>query len=430
MRVSETGGDPELLAKAENARSVAPQILPDGKHVMYTNTLEQPDKVVVQSLESGKRKDLCKGDTAWYLPTGHLVYAVDNNLFAAAFDPVKTAIEGGSVPMVEGVLRAGGAPQYAVSDSGTLVYMPGSSVLSQRTFAWVDRQGKEQPLDAPLNVYHDYFKISPDGTRVALTIITDGNYDIWIWDIFRKTMTRLTSDLGSDIGPVWTPDGKRIIYMSSNEGRGCIFCIAADGSGKVEKLASMPDREIWAESVSNDGKIVFLGTSDTVTEGDIGILSMGKGQTPKLLLHEKYYESGPQISSDGKWLAYESNESGRYEIYLRPFPDVESGGRWQVSTSGGDFPLWSPNGKELFYRGPEAIMAVSVETRPAFKLGTPKSLFPNKYVGQFDISPDGKRFLMLKPSAAADEKSTAKTPRKIVVVLNWLEELKRRVPVK
>jgi dipeptidyl aminopeptidase/acylaminoacyl peptidase len=159
------------------------------------------------------------------------------------------------------------------------------------------------------------------------------------------------------------------------------------------------------------------------------MLLMEGDHTPKLLLKEKYGESSPQISPDGKWLAYESDESGKYEIYVRAFPDVESGGRWQVSTSGGGFPLWSPDGRELFYRSGDAVMAVSVEAKPIFKLGTPKSLFPNKYVGQFDISPDGKRFLMLKP-ATADEKSTAEAPRKIVVVFNWFEELKRRVPVK
>jgi len=172
MRVSETGGDPELLAKAESARSVSPQILPDGKHVMYTNTLEQPDKVVVQSLESGKRKELLTGDTAWYLPTGHLVYAADNNLFAAPFDPVKLEIKGGSIPMIEGVLRPGGAPQYAVSNSGTLIYMPGTTdpAINRSVFVWVDRQGKEEPLDAPPNVYEGYFKISPDGHgRVRIT---------------------------------------------------------------------------------------------------------------------------------------------------------------------------------------------------------------------------------------------------------------------
>jgi serine/threonine protein kinase len=432
MRVSENGGKPELLAKVEGGLIVAPQVLPDGKNVIYTNAAAQPYPVVAQALGSEKRKGLLSGSNAMYLPTGHLVYAVDSNLFAVPFDPVKLEVKGGPIPIVEGVLHAGGAPQYAVSDSGTLVYMPGSSVSSQRGFVWVDRQGKEEPLAAPPNIYGDYFKISPDGTRVAVTIRAGGKQDIWIRDLVRETTTRLTfeeSDDPYDSVPIWTPDGRRIIFSFPREqGRWSIFWKAADGSGKVEKLASVQGRDTWPWSISSDGKTLFVGEAGGESEADIGMLLMEGDHTPKLLLKEKYNESSPQISPDGKWLAYESDESGKYEIYVRAFPDVESGGRWQVSTSGGEFPLWSPNGRELFYRGPDAIMAVSVEAKPIFKLGTPKSLFPNKYVGQFDISPDGKRFLMLKQAAAADEKSKAETPRKIVVVLNWFEELKRLVP--
>jgi hypothetical protein len=171
-----------------------------------------------------------------------------------------------------------------------------------------------------------------------------------------------------------------------------------------------------------------LGAIFGETGYDIGMLSMEGGRTQKLLLQEKCGEDMAQISPDGKWLAYQSDESGRYEVYVRSFPDVENGGRWQVSTDGGIFLLWSPNGRELFYRSPDAIMAVSVETKPTFKRGTPQSLFPNRYIGQFDISSDGKRFLMLKP--AADEKFKAEASQKIVVVVNWLEELKRLAPVK
>jgi serine/threonine protein kinase/Tol biopolymer transport system component len=426
MRISENGGSPQRLAKEDGGLIVAPHILPDGKNVLYTNA-GAPYKVFVQSLESGKPKELLIGDTARYLPTGHLVYAVDNNLFAVAFDPVKLEIKSGPIPMVEGVLRASGAPQYAVSDSGTLIYMPGSSVSNQRTFVWVDRQGKEESIGVPPNIYYDYFKMSPDGTRVAMTITASGNQDIWIWDIARKTMTRFTFENGNDGDPVWTPDGKRILFDSAREGRESIFWKAADGSGKVEKLASVPDRDIWPYPLSSDGKTLILGEYGGENRYDIGMLSMEGDHTPKWLLKEKYGEYRANLSTDGKWLAYQSDESGSWEIYIRPFPDVDSGGRWQVSTNGGEFPLWSPNGKELFYRGPDSIVAVSVETKPTLKLGTPKNLFLNKYVGQFDITPDGKRFVMLKPLAASNEKPAAKG--KIVVVLNWLEELKQRVPV-
>jgi serine/threonine-protein kinase len=396
---------------------------------MYTDAGNAQFRLFVQSTESETKKELIIGDTAQYLPTGHVVYAVDNNLFAVPFDPVKLEKGGGPVPMVEGVLRAGGAPQYAVSDSGTLIYMPGTAILqNQRDFVWVDREGKEEPLGTPSDVYYDYFRISPDGTRVALTITVGGNQDIWIWDMVRKTMTRLTFDNAFDGSPIWTLDGKRIIFDSASEGRQSIFWKAADGSGKIEKLASVQDREIWPYPISSNGKSLILGEYGAESGYDIGTLSMEGDHTPKLLLKERYGEYRPHLSPDGRWIAYQSDESGRWEIYVRPFPDVDIG-RLQVSTSGGEFPIWSLDGKELFYCSPDSIMAVSVKTKPALKLGTPKSLFPNKYVGQFDVHPDGKRFLMLKPRAAADGK-TAEAPRKIVIVLNWLEELKRRVPLK
>ena len=163
---------------------------------------------------------------------------------------------------------------------------------------------------------------------------------------------------------------------------------------------------------------------------DIGMLSMEEDHTPKLLLHEKYDEKLPQISPDGKWLAYQSNESDSWEIYLRPFTDMTSGGWKQVSIEGGEGPGWSPDGDELYYRTPDAIMAVSVETEPTIKLGKPIPLFPNKYVGEFDIHPHTKRFLMLKPHEAADGESTEDISPKIIIITNWFEELKQKLPVK
>jgi len=151
-------------------------------------------------------------------------------------------------------------------------------------------------------------------------------------------------------------------------------------------------------------------------------------RTPKLLLHGEYSEGSPMISPDGKYLAYRSNEFGQNEIYVRPFPDVDSGGRWQVSTSGGRFPIWSPNGKELFYRSPDGIMAVGVETEPTFKLDTPRILFQDNNSNYWDIHPDGKRFVMIKPPTSTNEESALEIPRKINIILNWFEELKERVP--
>jgi serine/threonine-protein kinase len=359
---------------------------------------------------------------------------VGNNLLAVPFDPGRLETAGGPVPIVEGVYRTF-LPQYAVSDSGTLDYVPGATVaaaLPQRTLVWVDRNGKEEPISAPSNGYN-HPKISPDGTRVAVTIGIAGDSDIWIWDLVRKTMTRLTFEKNNEYS-LWTPDGKRIVYCShrGEGGHGDVYWKTADGTGEDEKLASVPDRGLRPWSLSSDGKTLVM---EEYLSGkmDIGMLSMeGDRKYRPLLQHEKYSEGRPQISPDGRWMAYMSDESGQNEVYVRPFPEV-SNGRWQVSTGSGNSPLWSPNGRELLYLSSDSVMAVAVQTEPTFSLGTPKALFRLTYVGvssttgmPWEISPDSKRFLMLKEAGS----SAGGGPQKINIVLNWFEELKQRVPVK
>jgi serine/threonine-protein kinase len=390
-----------------------------------------------QSFKSGESKELFAGIGARYLPTGHIVYAVGNNLLAVPFDPGRLEAAGGPVPVVEGVYRTT-VPQYALSDSGALVYMPGAAgantTIPERTLVWVDREGKEEPLGAPPNFYR-FPKISPDGTRVALTVFGD-NTDIWIWDTVRKTLTRLTFDKSNDIQSIWAPDGKKIVFASNREGKFySLYWKAADGTGVEEKLGSMPSLSLLPWSWSSDGKTLITVETDEGSKWNIGMFSMERERTRKPLLQEEAVEINPKISPDGGYMAYASLESGKYEIYVRPFPDVNKG-KWQVSTSGGNLPLWSPDGRELFYIGQEnSVMAVAVETKPTFKLGTPKALFRSMCVGNiigegtpWDISPDGKRFLMLKEPPSTPSASAG--PRKINIVLNWFEELKQRVPVK
>jgi serine/threonine-protein kinase len=266
---------------------------------------------------------------------------------------------------------------------------------------------------------------------VALTIAATGGTDIWIWDLVRKTMTRLTFEKNNN-NSLWTPDGKRIVYLSMREGGSGVYWKAADGTGEDEKLASASDRVLCPGSWSRDGKNLVMTEMSSSYKFDIGMLSMEGDRARKpLLQHDKYSEIGPLISPDGRWMAYTSDESGQNEVYVRPFPDVNKG-KWQVSTSGGDNPLWSPNGRELFYHSSDSVMAVSVETGPAFSLGTPKALFRGTYVGLvsdagWDISPDGKRFLMMKEPQSTTAAGGA--TMKINIVLNWFEELKQRVPV-
>ena len=442
MRVSANGGVPEAIIKEEKIALVSPQLLPDGKSVLFTRIGAMPYKTIVQSLKSGERKELFAGDSARYLPTGHIVYAVENDLFVSAFDLDRLEAIGGPVPLVKGVLRAGGPPQYDVSDSGTLIYITGTSATTpESTLVWVDRKGKEERIAAKPDAYLNP-KMSPDGAQLALTVYRMGNQaDVWIWDLNREVMTRLTMDPAENVCPLWTPDGKRIAFTSDREGEHRIYWKAADGTGKEELLGSPGGTTTCSSSWSGNGKSL-LATVTNPSRGslDIGLLHLGGDRKWDLLLQEKYNEVQPQVSPDGRWIAYTSDESGQLEVYIRSFPEVDSGGRRQVSRNGGESPIWSRDGRELFYRNGDAVMAVQVMTGLNFGLSTPTELFRGAYttfsttLDQFepnpwDISSDGKRFLMIKK--ASRDQSAADAPRpRINIVLNWTEELKQRVPVK
>ena len=429
MRVSADGGTAEKIIEAKGGIYFDPQIIADGKSVIFARMESGVVKIFAQSLESSEPKELIEGDTALYLPSGYLAYQLNDDVFAAPFDPDKLEVTGGPVSMIEDVW------QFSVSDEGTLVYMPRFLYTSgsSRSLVWVDREGNEEMLSAPTADYGDP-KISPDGTKVALAVQTDQNEDIWIWDLVRKNRTRLTFDDASDEAPLWTPDGKRIVFTSDRRNGSGFFWKAADGSGGDEPLGAESDVSIIPASWSRDGKALVVNTARG--NYDIRIMSMDGEHETKMLLQEEYHERQPQISPDGQWIAYSSNESGAYEIYARPFPNVD-GGRWQVSTSGGTSPLWSPDSKELFYRNGESVMAVAVEMEPNLRFGTPKELFRGKYLfpldadlsqqTMWDIHPDGKRFLMIK-TFTTESTEGAQRP-KINIVLNWFEELKERVRV-
>ena len=442
FRIPAKGGTPEVLV--ERAMVAVGQLLPNGQSVMFWDLTSQPYKTMVQSLDTGDQKVVFEGGGGAYSLTGHFIYEAEGSYFAVPFDPDKLEFTGGAVSLMETPIGMG------FSESGTIVYVPapadtvGTTVAPKRSLVWVYRDGREEPLGADPNNYQDV-GISPDGTKVALQVLMDGNQDIRIWDTVRKTLTRLTFDEAEDGAPLWTSNGQRIVFFSSREGLSGVFWKNADGTGEVEKLytASGPLLTVpW--SLSKDGNTVLtLDVSYTPLTTDIGMLSLEGDRQRKGLLEEKHAEAEPQISPDGRWIAYSSNESGKFEIYVRSFPDVDSGGRWQVSTNGGNSPLWSPDGHELFYRNNDASMVVPVETEPTFSPGNPETLYQGVYYSvnmptliimtPWDIHPDGDRFLMIKPSEAAEgepsEATTADAPRKIIIVTNWVEELKDRVPV-
>ena len=268
-------------------------------------------------------------------------------------------------------------------------------------------------------------RISPDGLRLAVTINESGGSDVWIYNLEREILTRLTFDPAADHLPVWTPDGQRIAFDSGRAGAEAghdLFWKAADGTGQAECLTTSTTTQT-ANSFSPDGKrLVFIEAPST----GLHVLSMEGEHTSQPLFQSQFNEGQGMISPDGHWIAYESSESGRSEIYIRPFPNVEEG-KWQISSDGGREPVWAPRGQELFYRNGGAMMVVGINTEPTFTAGSPVVLFRGKYtfgrVGNYDISPDGQRFLMIKE---ADEE--AGQAGRINVVLNWFEEVKRLVP--
>lgn len=438
MRVSANGGIPEPITEVKSQTHGFPQILPGGEYLMYAADADNP-RVLVQSLKSGETRELFAGFNARYLPTGHLIYMLPdaNNLYAVPFDLDRLETTGSAVPIVEGII------QNAVSSAGTLVSMPGTSLITSSAgliLVWVGLEGKETPLGVPPKFYL-FPRISPDGKQIAVTI-ADDNPDIWIWNVDRKTMTRLTFEEGSDYQPIWTPDGRHVLFWSEREGDfGAIFRKKADGTGSIEKLVANPERQLYPWDLTRDGKtMVVIDTPNPQMTADISMLSIeDEYKLTPLLRREEYVETQAKISPNGKWLAYFSNESDSGEIYVRSFPEVEKG-RWQISTNSGVSPLWAPDGHELYYFSGDddsCVMAVPVETGETFSAGAPRKLFSRSpYFGggntpgtPWDIHPDGARFLMTKIPSAGSNESGAMVPRKINIFLNWFEELKQRVPV-
>jgi Tol biopolymer transport system component len=441
FEVPDTGGTPKLLVAADAKQGEylhGPQILPGGQAVLFTAGSARAiidrwssAQIVVQSLETGERKILVRGGTdGRYLPTGHLVYGRDGVLFADAFDVVRLEIKGGPTVVLEGLaLAAGGATgavQLAVSNSGSLAYPPVTSGQAT-TMAWRNRQGADTPMAVPAHAYETP-RISPDGTRIAVHA-SDQDSDIWIWDTRGETLTRLTFDKAPDNTPVWTKDGKRIVYVSARDGAPNLFWKPADGTGQAEALlrqAPASNGALVANGISPDGRQLIFSVG---TPSDVMALSFeGDHQPRPLIAQPQFAERSGDVSPDGRWLAYQSDESGPYQIYVRPFPTVDAG-RWQVSGEGGTLPRWSPNGRELFYAdGHNHLVSVNVQAGATFAFGKATTLFDLadtmvSVYRNYDVAPDGARFAVVKAQRS-------RGAVQFIVVENWLEELKARVPTK
>jgi Tol biopolymer transport system component len=432
-QLPEAGGAPQPLTRLEKGEGAHrwPEYLPEGMSVLFSAGVSAGNwisaRVTVQSVGTGERRDLIQGGTQpRYSPSGHLIYAQGGSLMAVPFDPRKLAVTGAAVPVMEGVLQSvfTGAAQYSLSSAGSLLYVSGGVQTFQRRLVWVSRNGAEQPLAAPARAYRAP-RLSPDGRRVAVAI-EEREGQVWLYDLSRETLTRFTFDGNSNLNPIWTPDGKRIAFQSTKEGAQNIFWQLADGSGGLERLTTS-DYVNCPTSWSPDGQVLAYFEVHPTTGWDIWMLRLSDRKALPFL-RTQFNESVPRFSPDGHWVAYMSNESGRFELYVQPYPGP--GGKWQISTEGGTEPTWNPNGRELFYRSGDKMMAVDISTQPTFTAGKPRVLFEGRYeptpatFPNYDVSPDGKRFLMLKPS-----EQEAAGPREINVVLNWSEELKRRVPI-
>jgi Tol biopolymer transport system component len=407
-----------------------PEFLPDGKAVLFGILGPSSSQVAIQSVGTGERRNLIPGGTQpRYALSGHLVYAQGGNLLAVPFDPQRLTVTGATVPVVEGVVqtptRARGA-QYSLSATGSLVYVSGAAQTASRMLVWVDRKGMEQPLHAPLRAYR-YPRLSPNdnGQRVAVTI-EDSDVNISLYDLARDTLTPLTFQGGSNLMGAWTPDGKRITFGSVKEGLANAFWQLADGSGGLEQLTSS-ESSATPSSWSPDGQLLTFHEFHPITGGDIWVWNL-RDHKVQPFLQGQSNEVASQFSPDGHWLAYVSDASGRLEIYVKPYPGP--GAERKISTDGGTEPVWNRNGPELFYRSGNKMMAVNIVMQSGFTAGNPHTLFEGPYLPtsgslpNYDVSPDGERFLMVKPT---EQRQVA--PTQINVVLNWFEELKQKVPV-
>jgi eukaryotic-like serine/threonine-protein kinase len=455
-RVSGQGGTPQRVVSVDEKRGESahgPQLLPGGRAVLFTLATGgggawNEAQIVVEVLESGERKVVLRGGRdARYVETGHLVYARGGTLLAVPFDLGQLAVIGGPVPLVEGVRDASnstGATHFSLSSNGSLIYAVGDSVQAQQgRLVWVARSGAEQPLAAPPGLYENP-RLSPDGRRAAVEVpegaesaaggggLAGGEEQLWVYDLARDTLTRMTFEGGNNEQPVWTPDGRRIAFQSSRDGVfDKIFWQLADSSGGLERLTTGGEGNQTPRSWSADGQLLAFDELNRRTGSDIWVLQLSDRKAEPFL-RTPFEEGVARFSPDGRWLAYVSNESGRPEIYVQPYPGP--GGKWQVSIDGGTDPVWSRNGRELFYRTGNRMMAVETTMQPRFSAGKPRMLFEGPYFSDFatafsiqtvsyDVSADGQRFLVVKANEAA-----SRSAAQINVVLNWTEELKRRVP--
>lgn len=441
IRTPEDGGPPERITKLDEKRLERShrfaRLIPGRNAVLFTVASGDIDsfddaRIDVFDLETKKQKTIVRGGTsARYSPSGHIVYARGGSLFAVPFDVDRLEVTGMPVKVLQGVLMSTsiGTAYFEISPNGDLAYAAGPPENGERTMYWVDRKGNAQALPLPPRPYLNP-RISPDGEQVAYEV-EGANHDFYVYDFDRGVASRMTND-GISHAPVWSPDGTRIAYRTSSAGKMTLAWMPADRSAPAERLVDVVE---WqnAASFSPDGKYIVFDQINPGTRTDVWVLPLDGKRKPRPFSSTPSAEGAGKFSPDGRWIVYCSQESGQAEIYAQSWPGP--GQKIQLSSEGGTDPVWRRDGREIFYRNAEKMMVVPVELSAGFRPGKPQLLWTADYMHglssscgfkgatttSYDVSPDGQRLLMIRDN---DSKMFA---TKIVVVLNWAEELKRVV---
>ncbi len=430
-RIPAGGGEPEVLTLLHPERREKshrfPQVLPGGDAVLFTigtSTMESWDdaSIAVASMKTGEYKVVLEGGFhARYSPTGHLLYARSGTLYAVSFDRKRLEVTGRPVPVVRGVttLPNGGGAAFAVSENGSLVYAPGLSRTTDARVIWVDRAGRAEPLiETPRPLLN--LTLSTDGLFLAFYIMS-GNDSVWLYEIERETLTRWTSEWDHG-NPLWAPNTREIAFGSLRPDGFHLYKQSVHGDG-IAELLWKSYHWMAPTSWSPDGAVLLLDAFDAETGMDVWMLPISGDRKAEPVLDERANEERAAFSPGGEWIAYQSDETGQFEIYLRRFPSGRD--KKLVSTGGGDHPKWNPNGKELFYWSGDKMMSVAIEAGADLILGRSAVLFQrrrNPVVPQFEVTPDGQRFIFIDDSVAEP------APTHLVLVQNFGEELKRLVP--
>jgi len=430
FRIPSAGGSPTPVTELQSGESTHrwPQVLPGGKAVLFTASSTggyDGANIDVMSLADHRRKTLLRGGTfGRYLPSGHLIYLNRGTLFAVLFDMDRLEVRGTPSPVLNQVgYTTNGSALLDFSQTGTLIYRSGEAGGGLLTVQWLDAAGKTEPLLAKPDAY-ERPSLSPDGNKLAINTT-----DIWVYEWQRDTMTRLTFGPARSIYPLWSPDGRYIVFQAP----GGMFWTRSDGSGNPQPLTQSKNRQL-PYSFSTDGKRLAFYELSPQTQDDIWTVPLESDGTglragkPEPFLQTTFDERHGAFSPDGRWMAYDSNESGVYQVYVRAFPD--KGGKWQISNSGGVYPVWSRNGRELFFRTEvnQIIVASYTVKGDSFVADKPRVWSEKRIVSvgllaNYDLAPDGKRIVALMPTETAEGQ---KAQSHVIFLENFFDEVRRR----